>query len=270
MARRNTIPNKTLRLLYAHSGNCCAFEGYHNPIFEDDGTLTGECCHIEAYSKDGPRYNEQQTDEERNGYGNLVFMCHRHHKIIDSHPEQYTVEKLKTIKKSHENKYSAQHLEATDTMLLLLQKDSERYWTSLHLMDKMDDSGFKMELGENDIYSLMENIKETYECLQNNINSVVESSRRLQEDLIKECDKCGIDYSSFDKIPYTENSLVCRDWESVNLAFPNCMAMLKTRYCQLCVNLLEKLVVYNQDYLDLLYKCKNELNDAHKSAYYID
>lgn len=241
MAKRSSIPTNTLRLLYAHSGNCCAYEGCHNPIFEDDGTLTGECCHIEAYSKDGPRYNEQQTDEERNGYDNLVLMCHRHHKIIDSHPEQYTVERLNIIKKTHENKYSAQHLEATDTMLRLLQKDSERYWASLQLMDKMDDSGFKMELGENDIDSLMENIKETYKCLQNNIDSIVES-----------------------------HDVVCGNWETINLGFPNCMTKLKTRYNQLCVNLLEELVVYNQNYLELLNKCKNGLKDAHESAYYID
>ncbi len=72
MANRNKIPVNTLRLLYAHSGNCCAFEGCCNPIFEDDGTLTGECCHIEAYSSHGARYNERLTNEEKNGYDNLI------------------------------------------------------------------------------------------------------------------------------------------------------------------------------------------------------
>lgn len=270
MTQRNTIPAKTLRLLYAHSGNCCAFEGCHLPIFEDDGTLTGECCHIEAYSSNGPRYNDRQTNEDRNGYDNLVLMCHRHHKIIDSHPEQYTVEKLKSIKDSHENQYKAQQLEATDIMLKQLQKDSEKYWSALKLIDDADDTGFKMELGDNDSCSLLKDIKELYEGLQSAIDSITESSQNLQNDIKTECEKCGIDYNLFDTIPYYNNSLENRDWEIVNLSFPNHMTMLKIRYYQLCVNLLEKLVVYNQDYFELLNECKKELSRSHKSAYYVD
>ena len=65
---RKPISQSTYRLLFAHCGNKCAFETCSNPIFEDDGTLTGECCHIHAYSKSGPRYDPMQTNEDRNGY----------------------------------------------------------------------------------------------------------------------------------------------------------------------------------------------------------
>lgn len=270
MAQRNTIPAKTLRLLYAHSGNCCAYEGCHNPIFEDDGTLTGECCHIESYSPEGPRYNELQTDEERNGYDNLMLMCSRHHKIIDNHPEQYPVERLKATKKAHEDRYTAQQLEASDIMLKQLQFESEKYWSALKLIDNTDDTGFKMELGQNDINSLMKDIKELYKGLQSSIDTITESSYNLQSDLKTECEKCGIDYNLFDKTLYYNNSLVNRDWETINLSFPNHMIMLKTRYLQLCVNLLEKLAEYNQDYLNILNKCKKQLKRSHKTAYYID
>lgn len=270
MTKRNSIPLKTLKLLFAHSGNCCAFEGCYSPIFENDGTLTGECCHIESYSPNGPRFNKQQTDKERNGYDNLILMCARHHKIIDTHPEEYPVEKLKSLKKTHESRYYSQQLEATGLMLHQLQTDSEKYWSSLKSLDKMDDTGFKMELGDNDLYSLMKNIEELYVGLNNSIDCITESSLRLQYDLKIECEKCGIDYSLFDKIPYYENSLVNRDWEIVNLSFPNHLAMLKTRYFQLCVIFFEKLVVNNPEYLDLLDKCKKELRSSHKSAYYVD
>ena len=256
MVQRSTIPAKTLRLLYAHSGNCCAFEGCNCPIFEDDGTLTGECCHIESYSPDGPRYNKRQTDEDRNGYDNLMLMCARHHKIIDSHPEQYSVKKLKSIKKSHENRYLAQQL--------------EKYWSTLKLIDATDDTGFKIELGENDMDSLMKDIKRLYEGLQDSIDSITESSQNLQNDLKIECEECDIDYYLFDKILYDNNSLVNRDWETINLSFPNQMTMLRTRYLQLCVNFLEKLAVYNQNYVNMLNKCKKMLTRLHKSAYYVD
>lgn len=270
MVNRNNISTNTLRRLFAHSGNCCAFEGCHSPIFEDDGTLTGECCHIEAYSPNGPRYNEQQTNDERNGYDNLMLMCARHHKIIDSQPEKFTVDKLKTFKNIHENEYKAQQLEATDAMLRQLHRDSDKYWSSLKLKETMDDTGMKMELGDNNIESLMKEITELYDDLEGSIDSMSESSERLQNDLRAECTKCGIDYSLFDKIPYYENSLINRDWETTHLSLPNHLSKIRIRYHQLYVKMLEKLMIYDQGYSNLLDKCKYELAMLHKSAYYTD
>ncbi len=39
---RKSIPNITLRFLYGKSGNKCAFPGCNEPIFEDNGLLTGK------------------------------------------------------------------------------------------------------------------------------------------------------------------------------------------------------------------------------------
>lgn len=260
MVKRRSIPTNILRRLYAHSGNCCAFEGCNNPIFEDDGTLTGECCHIESYSPEGPRYKEHQTDKERNGYKNLMLMCSRHHKIIDSHPVLYSVEKLKELKNTHESQFMAHQLEATSIMLKQLQDDSKKYWSSLKLIDEKDSTGFKMELGENDIYSLMKEIKGLYDGLKSAIEFVKESSMKLQDDLKLECEKCGIDFNLFDKNPYYDNSLINRDWEMINLALPNHMTMLRTRYLQLCVNILEKLVIYDKDYMELYERYKKKVD----------
>ena len=115
--RNRKIDSNVLRLLYAHSGNRCAFDGCYSPIFEDDDTLTGECCHIEALSPDGPRYNVLQSDEERNGYNNLVLMCARHHKIIDKNPQKYPVDLLKRMKREHETQFNARQAKATEMML---------------------------------------------------------------------------------------------------------------------------------------------------------
>ena len=262
----------TLRFLYVHSGNCCAFEGCHNPIFEDDGTLTGECCHIEAFSPKGPRYNTCQSDEERNGYDNLVLMCARHHKIIDGNPKKYSVELLKEMKRIHENQFYASQLKATDRMLYQLQIDSERYWKNLKRRDADDDTGYKMMIEEQNISSLMTNIEEIYETLWNLIESVTKSSEQLQIDIKKECEKCGIDYRLFDTIPYYENSLIHRDWEITSIGFPNNMSLLKLKFLQLCVIMLEKIVKHDptQSNMDLLEICKQKLEESHMNAYYLD
>ncbi|EBF8299837.1 HNH endonuclease signature motif containing protein [Salmonella enterica] len=85
------------------SGNVCAFPGCQLPIVESAGTITGEICHIRAQNEGGPRFNKAQTEEERHSFDNLVLLCRRHHKIVDSQPDVYSVEALLEIKAIREN-----------------------------------------------------------------------------------------------------------------------------------------------------------------------
>jgi len=89
---------KTLKRLFALSGNRCAFPQCEIPIVEDSGTVTGIVCHIKARSKGGPRYDAKQTDEERHSFPNLLLLCGRHSKLIDSEPVRYTVQALLKMK----------------------------------------------------------------------------------------------------------------------------------------------------------------------------
>ena len=96
----------TLKALGALSGNVCAFPGCLAPIYDTThGQLVGRVCHIEAASEGGPRYNKNQSDEERHGIGNLIFGCSPHHDVIDdaSRVDEFTVEVLKKIKHDHES-----------------------------------------------------------------------------------------------------------------------------------------------------------------------
>jgi hypothetical protein len=97
----------TLEALGAVSGNLCAFPGCFAPIYDTRyNVLVGEVCHIEAKSEDGPRYNRNQTDDERHGFDNLVFICSPHHTVIDdkSRVDEFTVEVLKKMKRDHEER----------------------------------------------------------------------------------------------------------------------------------------------------------------------
>ncbi|MDB5971117.1 MAG: hypothetical protein JWQ90_3567 [Hydrocarboniphaga sp.] len=97
-------PNdKTVKRLFALSGNRCAFPSCQLPIFEDSGVVTGEMCHIKARSPGGPRFDPAQTEAERHGFDNLILLCRRHHKVVDAQPDVYTVEALRQIKSIHEN-----------------------------------------------------------------------------------------------------------------------------------------------------------------------
>lgn len=92
----------TIKRLFAFSRNRCAFPDCSIPIVEESGVVTGIVCHIKARSKGGPRYDAKQTEQERHAFENLVLMCGRHSKLIDSVPKAFTAAKLHTIKTTHE------------------------------------------------------------------------------------------------------------------------------------------------------------------------
>ena len=90
-----------LRDLAIRSKNKCAFPGCDQPLLNSNDTYIAELCHIEAAEPGGQRYNPNQSDDERRSYGNLLFLCHPHHKATDD-VEAFSVARLKQMKANHE------------------------------------------------------------------------------------------------------------------------------------------------------------------------
>ncbi|QIK55709.1 tetratricopeptide repeat protein [Dysgonomonas sp. HDW5B] len=103
-SKRLSPTAETIKMLLLRSGNECYFPNCTERIFNDDDILIAECCHIEAALPGGERYNQNQTPEERRSIENLLFLCHKHHKETDD-VEKFTVEKLKGIKATHEERF---------------------------------------------------------------------------------------------------------------------------------------------------------------------
>ena len=94
-----TLP--TIKKLFALSGNRCSFPECGLSVIEDS-TVTGEICHIKGGKPESARHDPEQPASERHSYENLILLCSRHHKIIDSNPKLHSVEHLHGMKKSHE------------------------------------------------------------------------------------------------------------------------------------------------------------------------
>lgn len=95
----------TIRELYLKSGNECAFPGCDHRIVNQEGVFIAQLCHIEAALPGGPRFNPHQTNEERREFGNLMLMCHAHHKVTDD-VVQYSAVRLRQIKRDHEARFT--------------------------------------------------------------------------------------------------------------------------------------------------------------------
>ena len=268
---RKSVDAKTLRFLFGKSGNKCAFPDCCEPIFEDDGTLTGECCHIEAYSRGGARYNPETTIEDKNAEGNLILLCSRHHKIIDSHPQEYTTARLKEIKQQHEKQYLRDTRELNDKMLFALRKSMKDFWYDLQEIDKLANDHLKIEINTDaNIEELQQNIEEWFNRLERIIEHLEDSDRTIIKDLKSLCKRVDIDYSLFEQIPYYENRLFNRNWEMFALGFPNHIKHLKLYYLELCVKVYEKLVTQEPEYGTQLEQYKKRLKEHHEHNYYND
>ena len=103
-----------VKQLFAHSGNRCAFPKCTNGIIQNN-TVIGEICHIKAFRPNGPRYDPEQTPDERHSYSNLILLCANHHKTIDDDPEAYTVERLLKLKEEHASRFAATSDEDAET-----------------------------------------------------------------------------------------------------------------------------------------------------------
>lgn len=83
--------------------------------------VLGEECHIVGEKPKAARYKEDYPQRET--YYNAILMCGVHHKIIDDHPDVYTIEVLHTMKNRHEE--TIQQALQNNTLKPLIIKDSE-------------------------------------------------------------------------------------------------------------------------------------------------
>lgn len=95
------IPARVVKELYAKSGNCCAFSGCNEQLFEDANV--GQICHIQGVNPGSARYNPDLPEEVVNSIDNLILLCSNHHKLIDEREDLFPVKKLLEMKKTHEN-----------------------------------------------------------------------------------------------------------------------------------------------------------------------
>ena len=114
----------TIKRLFGVSGNRCAFPKCPSSLV-DGKKVVGKICHIKARNEGGPRFDPNQTAEQRHGYDNLILMCGRHHDVIDDDEEAYTVEYLHRLKAKHEQSASKlSDIEAEEGAHLLLLDQS--------------------------------------------------------------------------------------------------------------------------------------------------
>jgi hypothetical protein len=99
-----TISDRDRKILWAKSGNRCAIckaSLVVEKTASDPAAVVGDEAHIVARSAGGPRAGLQQ-ESKLDSYENLILLCKVDHKTVDDQPNEYTIERLHTIKSHHE------------------------------------------------------------------------------------------------------------------------------------------------------------------------
>ena len=130
---------KTLKALFARSGNQCAFPDCSQALVNHKNQFIGQLCHIETAMPGGSRYNERQTDEERRRYENLLLLCYPHH-IETNDCDEFPVEKLREIKQAHESTHEASRFQLKEAELLKLVKEMEKFWARIERLNRVEHS----------------------------------------------------------------------------------------------------------------------------------
>ena len=129
---------------------------------------------------------------------------------------------------------------------------------------KLNEHGLAMDfISSSNTLELINIFSENINGLQKMIDSITSSNYQLEEDLKEFIQKIDCDSEKLDLIPYYENPFINRNWEVINLGFPNWMNALKLSFLNLQVRLLEYEVQRNESEINMQYldKAKMELFD---------
>lgn len=108
--KRPTIPFKTQVKLWTVAAGRCEFPGCNSQLWNDELTIKemnrSNIAHIVSWTPTGPRGSLADSQRLSISFGNLMLVCLTHGKLIDdkAYIDEYTVQKLITFKKNHEER----------------------------------------------------------------------------------------------------------------------------------------------------------------------
>ena len=261
------------RALLAKSGNCCAYPGCNNQIVDEDNIMIGEMAHIEAAEEGGPRYNKKQTDDERNSYDNLIYLCPIHHKIIDRKVDKYSVEKLKEMKSEHEYKFKNNVYKFDYSKIYDVNEELQRFLEKVDNKSKENNCDMAVEINKGEKFvTLAQEIYEKIDFVERTSCKFLEYFDNLNENIIKFMEEIGYDTQKWKEIVYYDNPFINAFWETLAIGYVNVVNVSRIRLMQMEILYYSEYLKFNEDYeaKKRLEKIKKEFYDLAGSVIYND
>ena len=266
-----------IRALFARSGNQCAFPGCIQPLINRKNQFIAQICHIEAAEKGGERYNAKSTDGYRRSYENLLILCYPHH-VETNDTREYSVNRLKQIKKDHEQAFERLDFTVNESLIIKLSHEMNKYWSDINRLNKFEhiflDSGLEMEVKSDSTFSdVIESIYETVKGIEELFKSLQLSDEKLIEDLNEILIKKEMVNQVIDDALYYKSSFFNRNWEIHNLGTYNWLQRLRIDLVHIEVIYLEQHLKSNSSDIAAQARFKDvkaKLSEYARSAMYYD
>jgi len=94
----------TIKVLFALSGNRCAFPGCSHSLVNDSGQVISQVAHINGVRPNAARFDPNADPKELRQPENLLILCYEHHITTDD-VSIYAVERMREIKRVHEARF---------------------------------------------------------------------------------------------------------------------------------------------------------------------
>jgi len=108
MIRNRNIPMPVRCMLWGRAAGRCEFMGCNRPVSWHPKTKEtvnlADVSHIIGFSEDGPRGEDELSEELAKDIDNLMLVCRICHKNIDANRDNYTVDRLRQMKQAHESR----------------------------------------------------------------------------------------------------------------------------------------------------------------------
>lgn len=183
---RLPIRTKTLKHLFALTGNQCAFPKCDHELFSED-VFVAQVCHIHPANDKWPRFDPDRTDEANRDFSNLLVLCYKHHKIVDNIDAPYSVEALQRIKLEHETRYKDTPVLLNPKKIENIQRQIETFWGDILAVIERKDKyhGMVRPIDPKEtIWSLFDGIERNLDKLYNVISETDEVLRLLDQTVL--------------------------------------------------------------------------------------
>jgi hypothetical protein len=218
-----------LRALLAKSGNQCAYPGCFAELVTADNLFVGELCHVAAAQPGGPRYDATSTDEERRAYSNLLFLCHPHHRRVDSDVSRFPSEWLRNIKASHESQFLRNPYTVDASVIFQVEREIQLYWQSIRerrASHPIADLAVRLDVDADGI-AVFARLTDSITRVADVLDALARSDDELPSELRAFLERIGYESQSLDTIPYYDNPFDIRNWETHNIGARNVLRDLR-------------------------------------------
>lgn len=143
MPRKRNYSAETKLKLWVRAGGRCEYPGCNYYLLQDHLTTRflnlGEIAHNVGLSDDGPRGKSLLTEEERNQVDNLLLLCTKCHKLVDTGEflKDYTVPELGEYKLKHEQRIFELTSQADDSKSVVIRMKNKIHGDSISISDEV-------------------------------------------------------------------------------------------------------------------------------------